>query len=71
MDSMFLVLRTGMQWNALNATGVRHSSPAHRRFQEWERAGVFHETGARWEDVASSLRSSSTGAKAVYDKEER
>ena len=31
-----------MQWNALNATGICSSSSAHRRFQEWERAGVFH-----------------------------
>jgi len=43
MDAIFLVLRTGMQWNALNATGVCHSSSAHRRFQEWQQAGVFHE----------------------------
>jgi len=43
MDAIFLVLRTGMQWNALNATGVCHSSSAHRRFQEWQHAGVFHE----------------------------
>jgi len=43
MDAILLVLRTGMQWNALNATGVCSSSSAHRRFQEWERAGVFHE----------------------------
>ena len=43
MDAILLVLRTGMQWNALNATGVCSSSAAHRRFQEWERAGVFHE----------------------------
>src|SRR5215211_5324790 len=43
MDAILLVLRTGMQWNALNATGVCHSSSAHRRFQEWERAGDFHE----------------------------
>lgn len=43
MNAIFLVLRTGMQWNALNATGICHSSSAHRRFQEWERAGVFHE----------------------------
>ena len=32
-----------MQWNALNATGICSSSSAHRRFQEWEQAGVFHE----------------------------
>ena len=43
MDAILLVLRTGMQWNALNATGICSSSSAHRRFQEWERAGVFHE----------------------------
>jgi putative transposase len=43
MDAIMLVLRTGMQWNALNATGVCSSSSAHRRFQEWEQAGVFHE----------------------------
>ena len=34
MDAILLVLRTGMQWNALNATGVCSSSAAHRRFQE-------------------------------------
>ena len=43
MNAVLLVLRTGMQWNALNVTGVCSSSSAHRRFQEWERAGVFHE----------------------------
>ena len=43
MDAIFMVLRTGMQWNALNATGICSSSSAHRRFQEWEQAGVFHE----------------------------
>src|SRR4051812_20403406 len=39
MDAILLVLRTGMQWNALNATGICSSSSAHRRFQEWEQAG--------------------------------
>ncbi len=43
MDAIFLVLRTGMQWNALNATGICSSSSAHRRFQEWSEAGVFRE----------------------------
>jgi len=43
MDAILLVLRTGMQWNALNATGICSSSSAHRRFQEWEQAGVFYE----------------------------
>ena len=41
MDAIFFVLRTGCQWNALNATGICSSSTAHRRFQEWRAAGVF------------------------------
>ena len=41
MDAIFFVLRTGCQWNALNATGLCSSSSAHRRFQEWVAAGVF------------------------------
>lgn len=41
MDALFFVLRTGCQWNALNATGICSSSSAHRRFQEWSEAGVF------------------------------
>ena len=41
MNAIFFVLRTGCQWNALNATGICTSSSAHRRFQEWSRAGVF------------------------------
>jgi len=41
MDAIFFVLRTGCQWNALNATGLCSSSVAHARFQEWCAAGVF------------------------------
>lgn len=41
MDAIFFVLRTGCQWNALNATGICTSSTAHRRFQEWVNDGVF------------------------------
>lgn len=43
MNAILLVLRTGMQWNALNATGICSSSSAHRRFSEWAQAGVFEE----------------------------
>lgn len=43
MNAILLVLRTGMQWNALNATGICSSSSAHRRFLEWTEAGVFRE----------------------------
>jgi transposase len=41
MDGILFVLRTGCQWNALNATGICPSSTAHDRFQEWVAAGVF------------------------------
>lgn len=41
MNAILFVLRTGCQWNALNATGICSSSSAHRRFVEWTEAGVF------------------------------
>jgi transposase len=41
MNAIFFVLKTGCQWNALNATGICSSSSAHRRFQEGNEAGVF------------------------------
>jgi putative transposase len=41
MSGILFVLRTGCQWNALNATGTCSSSTAHRCFQEWVQAGVF------------------------------
>ena len=47
IDAIFFVLRTGCQWNALDATGICHSSSAYRRFREWSRAGVFE---ALWRD---------------------
>jgi transposase len=43
MDAILLVLRTGMQWHALKATGICHPSSAYRRFREWLSAGVFHQ----------------------------
>jgi putative transposase len=43
MNAILMVLGTGMQWNALDATGICNSKTAHRRFQEWRAAGVFHE----------------------------
>ena len=41
MDAMLLVLRTGMQWKALDLTGPCKGSVAHKRFQEWVKAGLF------------------------------
>jgi putative transposase len=43
MNAILMVLRTGMQWIALDATRVCNSKTAHRRFQEWREVGVFHE----------------------------
>jgi len=41
LNGILFVLRTGCQWNALNATSICPSSTAHDRFQEWVEAGVF------------------------------
>ena len=41
MNAILWVLRTGMQWNALNGSRICSSSSAHRRFSEWRDAGVF------------------------------
>lgn len=41
MNGILYVLRTGCQWSALDATNICKHSPAHRRFTEWTKAGVF------------------------------
>lgn len=43
MNAILFVLRTGCQWDALDATGICKHSSAHRRFMEWTKAGVFKE----------------------------
>ncbi len=43
MNAILFVLRTGCQWNALNATGICSSSSSYRRFREWSEVGVFEE----------------------------
>src|SRR5205809_3175723 len=43
MNAILLVLRTGMQRNALDGTGICSCSSAYRRFREWTEAGVFLE----------------------------
>lgn len=40
-DAIFFVLRTGCQWEALDATGICPHSTAHDRFREWVQAGVW------------------------------
>jgi transposase len=45
MNAILLVLRTGMQWNALRATGICSCSSAYRRFREWAEAGVSSSSG--------------------------
>jgi len=41
MNAIIFVLRTGCQWNSLDATGICSCSSAYRRFREWVDAGVF------------------------------
>lgn len=42
LAAILFVLRTGCQWKALDATDLGSGSTAHRRFQEWVRAGLFY-----------------------------
>jgi transposase len=48
LDGIFFVLRTGSQWKALDVNGICSGSTAHRRFQEWRKAGVFSRL---WEEA--------------------
>lgn len=41
MNGILFVLRTGCQWNSLDATGICSCSSTYRRFREWLKAGVF------------------------------
>ena len=43
MNGIIFVLRTGCQWNALDATNICNHSSAHRRFIEWTEGEVFLE----------------------------
>ena len=43
MDGIFFVMRTGCQWSELDNTDICKHSVAHKRFQEWAKAGVFFE----------------------------
>ena len=74
-NGIFFALRTGCQWNALNATGICSSSSAHRWFQEWTQAGVFlklwkmgllaydrrKKLGWRWQDLDGAMTKAPLG----------
>jgi transposase len=59
MSAILFVLRTGCQWNSLDATGICSCSSAHRRFREWLDTGLFHEF---WRQVGQPRE---RGAQAV------
>lgn len=46
LQGIFFVLRTGLQWKALDATGICSGSVAHRYFQKWVEADVFEKLWA-------------------------
>ena len=48
LNGIFFVLRTGCPWKALDAPGLCKGSTAHRRFPQWEQAGVF---ARRWDEA--------------------
>lgn len=41
MNGIFFVLKTGCPWRALDVTCICPGDIAHRRFQQWRKAGVF------------------------------
>jgi putative transposase len=43
LRGILYIVRTGMQWGALDGTGICSTSSTFRRFREWSRAGVFLE----------------------------
>src|SRR6266540_2908272 len=47
MNAILLVLRTGMQWNALSATGICSCSSAYRRSRGEEAQALKREAGFR------------------------
>jgi putative transposase len=46
LDGIFFVLRTGCQWEALDATGICPHSTAHDRFQAWVKTGMWQKLWA-------------------------
>ena len=46
LNGILFVLRTGCQWDALNATGIFRKSTAHDRYRDWKKAGVFEKLWA-------------------------
>jgi transposase len=46
LRAIFFVLRTGLQWKALDATALCSGSVAHRAFQQWAAMGIFRQMWA-------------------------
>ena len=46
LRAIFFVLRTGLQWKALDGTAICSGSVAHRAFQQWVATGVFRKMWA-------------------------
>ncbi len=77
MNGIFFVLKTGCQWQALDSTGICNHSSAHRRFQEWQKAGLFEAIWAigldqydelkginwRWQSLDGALTKAPLGGK--------
>ncbi len=41
MNGIFFVLKIGCPWKALDVTCICDGTIAHRRFQQWRKAGIF------------------------------
>ncbi len=79
MNAIWFVLRTGCQWDALDATRICPSSTAHDRFQEWVQAGVFEQLwkaglleydkkkglGRDWQSMDGTMTKASLGGETI------
>lgn len=75
MNGILFVLITGCQWKALDKTNICKHSVAHKRFQEWIKAGVFEKfwkkgllmyderkgIGWKWQSLDGSLTKAPLG----------
>ena len=50
-EAIVYVLRTGCQWKALPRERFGSASAIHKRFLEWQQAGVFEALWAEYDDL--------------------
>ena len=79
MNGILFVLITGCQWKALDKTNICKHSVAHKRFQEWIKAGLFEKfwekgllmydekkgIGLKWQSLDGAMTKAPLGGEAT------